>query len=210
MRHPRAADPGAARRGAPAGFWLVALFLLSRPPTRRLGLHVALATLFTIVAAHLVFRLAYCWSSASEGLLSQAHRNAAVCSELREASWPPGERARPSSCFRSFLQPTALRGNRRERWLVGAIVGLQLLYTAWVGADAWEGLGFTNRYVASVLPLLWALAALGVKEAASPSAPWVARVLSGAVLLRCVSLAFGDFVGVGTGGVRTSSDRLAA
>ena len=57
---------------------------------------------------------------------------------------------------------------RRRRYasrgvlLVAAIVGTAVVFSTYAGGDAWEDLGFANRYIASVLPLLFVLTALGV------------------------------------------------
>ncbi len=185
---------------------LFALFLLSRAPTRRLGLMVV-ASLAVVVAAHLAFRLAYYGAPLPNTYYLKLTGTPLL---LRVAR---GVLATGRTCATELLLPlllaaAALRGRRPERWFVAVLLGQQLLYSAWVGADAWEGLGFANRYVASVLPLLWVLAALGVKEVASPGRTWWARALSGAVLLRCASLAAGDLVGVGIG-ESSISDKLA-
>jgi hypothetical protein len=47
-----------------------------------------------------------------------------------------------------------------------AIVVVQLAYSAYVGGDAWEFMGYANRYVALALPLACAAAAAGIVRVA--------------------------------------------
>lgn len=51
--------------------------------------------------------------------------------------------------------------------LLGLLVAGQAAYSAWVGGDAWEYVTTCNRYLASVVPLLSVLAAIGAVEAAA-------------------------------------------
>jgi hypothetical protein len=54
---------------------------------------------------------------------------------------------------------------RNTRYLLPlAIVGTGVAYSVWVGGDAWEELGFPNRYLTSVIPLLFAVAGAGAAE----------------------------------------------
>ena len=48
--------------------------------------------------------------------------------------------------------------------LLAAVVITQVLYSVWVGGDAWEQSHYANRYVAVVLPLAVLLAARGVEQ----------------------------------------------
>ena len=49
------------------------------------------------------------------------------------------------------------------RWFLSGIVALQLAYSVYVGGDAWEAFGFSNRYITTGLPVLIVLAALGAE-----------------------------------------------
>lgn len=51
--------------------------------------------------------------------------------------------------------------------LLGLLFLGQAAYSAWVGGDAWEYVTTCNRYLATAVPLLSALAAVGTAEAAS-------------------------------------------
>lgn len=48
--------------------------------------------------------------------------------------------------------------------LLLAIILSQFGYSAWVGGDAWEWMGYANRYLTVVLPLAVTLAALGAER----------------------------------------------
>ncbi len=63
---------------------------------------------------------------------------------------------------------------RRRAGLValpGALVVAQVAYDVWVGGDAWEDLGYANRYLATVLPLLAVLGGVGVGSLVTPRRP---------------------------------------
>lgn len=49
-----------------------------------------------------------------------------------------------------------------------SMVVSQLAYSVWVGGDAWEEVGYANRYVATVLPLLAMLGGVGVAALVTP------------------------------------------
>jgi hypothetical protein len=53
---------------------------------------------------------------------------------------------------------------RRPVTLFAAVVGVQAAYSAYVGGDAWEYMGYTNRYLTTVVPVLSILAAAGIRE----------------------------------------------
>jgi hypothetical protein len=57
---------------------------------------------------------------------------------------------------------TDTRMVRRGVLLLGTMVGAQVAYSVVVGGDAWEDLGFANRFLATVVGPLSILAALGV------------------------------------------------
>lgn len=82
-----------------------------------------------------------------------------------------------------------LRRSARELLLLGAIVAAQCGYSVYVGGDAWEWMGYANRYIATVMPLAAVLAACGLGVLTEPAARrrmtpvFVALVMLHAVLL---------------------------
>ncbi len=67
----------------------------------------------------------------------------------------------------------------------------QLLYSVWVGGDAWEEVGYANRYIATVLPLIAVLGAIGAVALATPARPerrLVAVVVLAATALGCLAM----------------------
>ena len=53
----------------------------------------------------------------------------------------------------------------RMRGLLAILCGLQMLYSIYVGGDAWDDWGGSNRYVAIVMPQFFILLALGLSQA---------------------------------------------
>ena len=97
---------------------------------------------------------------------------------------------------------------RRRVALPLLVGGGQLAYSAYVGGDAWEYMGYANRYIAIAVPLLCAAAAVALVELAgdvrrAQRAAWglaaiaVARVAADAVL-----------IGYGRGIDRVASDAV--
>lgn len=96
----------------------------------------------------------------------------------------------------SLVAPAALAaggvawGVARRRSVILALplsmVLSQLFYSVWVGGDAWEEVGYANRYIATVLPLLAALGAIGAVALVTPARhgrrPAVVGVLAAAGL----------------------------
>ena len=68
---------------------------------------------------------------------------------------------------------------RRALALPAVVLAGQAAYTAYVGGDAWEWLGFADRYMAPVVPLLLVLAALGVRALFTAPASAAARLAAG-------------------------------
>jgi arabinofuranosyltransferase len=68
-----------------------------------------------------------------------------------------------------FLLPFSLLWLRRNRWplLLFGIFLAQVVYSIWVGGDAWEYWGLTNRYVTVVMPLFFILLAAALEALAS-------------------------------------------
>lgn len=71
-----------------------------------------------------------------------------------------------SSLWVVLILMAAARLNERTR-LLFTIVLAQAAYSVWVGGDAWEWMGYANRYITVVLPLAIVLAALGVERLSS-------------------------------------------
>ncbi|MFC1692952.1 hypothetical protein ACFL1R_05565 [Candidatus Latescibacterota bacterium] len=63
-----------------------------------------------------------------------------------------------------FLVPvvTIIFSYTRSRAILAIVVVLQMLYSVYVGGDAWEDLGGSNRYIAFVMPLFFALFSCGI------------------------------------------------
>ncbi len=57
-----------------------------------------------------------------------------------------------------------VRRRDRRLLLVVAMVLSQAAYSVWAGGDAWEDIGFANRYLSTVAPLLMVAAAVGLAE----------------------------------------------
>jgi len=50
----------------------------------------------------------------------------------------------------------------RSRGILAIVIGLQMLYSIYVGGDAWESLGGSNRYISVVMPQFFILLAHGI------------------------------------------------
>ena len=66
-----------------------------------------------------------------------------------------------ASFVRHYRPWTAVRGPVA---LFSAAIAAQAAYSVYVGGDAWEYMGYTNRYVTPVVPVLSILAAAGIHE----------------------------------------------
>lgn len=102
----------------------------------------------------------------------------------------------------SLVAPLAIAGGgvawflaRRRVGVVALPVSMvvaQLAYNVWVGGDAWEEVGYANRYIATVLPLMAVLGGIGVAALAASGRPEfrsVAATVAGAAGLGCLALA---------------------
>jgi hypothetical protein len=63
-----------------------------------------------------------------------------------------------------FALPLATLLFRRDRlvWLIPNLFAAQAAYSVWVGGDAWEDWGLTNRYITVVMPLFLVLLCLAL------------------------------------------------
>lgn len=69
----------------------------------------------------------------------------------------------------------------------------QLFYSVWVGGDAWEEVGYANRYIATVLPLIAVLGAIGAVALATST-----RAERGPVLVVVLAAAAAGCLAMGT------------
>ena len=85
-----------------------------------------------------------------------------------------------------FLLPflVVIKNRRKDLWFLVIVFFLQVLYSIYVGGDAWEWFGGSNRYISIVMPLFFVLFAFSVGEllnalrkALSGSSPWMLRAL---------------------------------
>ena len=92
----------------------------------------------------------------------------------------------------SLLPALALAGLHLKRgwrvdqrlWLLVALFALPTAYSVYVGGDAWEWLQYANRYIATGLPLLIVVAALGIDDVVrSPAGARTRLAWAGAGLL---------------------------
>jgi hypothetical protein len=72
--------------------------------------------------------------------------------------------ALPTIAAAAAIHLTADREHRRALSLLAAVVAVQVAYSIHVGGDAWEYMGYANRYLAVALPALAVLVALGVTK----------------------------------------------
>lgn len=75
----------------------------------------------------------------------------------------------PAAAFLAGAR-SAVRRAGREVLLLAGIVVAQCGYSVYVGGDAWEWMGYANRYIATVLPVAAVLAACGLHELTAPAA----------------------------------------
>ncbi len=85
-----------------------------------------------------------------------------------------------------FLLPFLFVLKRRSRFtvLLASFVVAQLLYSVYVGGDAWEGWGGSNRYVSVVMPAFFVLFAMSLESVVSA----LARGVEGSLLLPGMSV----------------------
>jgi len=92
-----------------------------------------------------------------------------------------------------LIRPRAMP---RIGWLMVAIVFGQCAYSIYVGGDAWEWMGYANRYIAPVMPLVLTLALSGVRVllARSPAVPHLRSWTLGGVALLLMLIVSGTDV----------------
>lgn len=66
-------------------------------------------------------------------------------------------------------------------WLLAAAIAAQLAYSIWVGGDAWEWYGGSNRYVSIAMPLVFILSAVGIENLAARIAKSIASAPNGLI-----------------------------
>jgi hypothetical protein len=180
----------------PVGLIAVAAIWMAPAGARRVIGVTAVGVIAGTVLAHEIFRVAYYGDAlpntyylklAGVPLKTRIKRGLEVDGHLLAAT---------------LIAPVAfavLAVVRRSRYLargvlfIAAIVVICAVYSTYAGGDAWEDLGFANRYFASVLPLLFVLTALGVeafiREPARARALWAVAVGGVIVLFALISAA---------------------
>lgn len=135
---------------------------------RRLALTLAGVVAF-VLAAHTAFRLAYYGEPVPNTYYLKVEG-----ADLRTRV-ARGLRAFDVTTFVHLYAPLAVAGAglvaafARRRFarpvlLLVAAVGMQFAYSIYVGGDAWEWMQYSNRYVSTVMPLLFLGALLAVRE----------------------------------------------
>ncbi len=83
---------------------------------------------------------------------------------------------------------SGLRRHLRRAWLLAAAIAAQCAYSIWVGGDAWEWYGGSNRYISIAIPLVFVLGAIGIEGVAerlvnrnvSSAGVWIRNLTLGA------------------------------
>ena len=70
------------------------------------------------------------------------------------------------------LSLSGFRTRLRRAWLLAAAIATQCAYSIWVGGDAWEWYGGSNRYISIVIPLVFILGAIGIESLAARLGDW--------------------------------------
>ncbi len=95
----------------------------------------------------------------------------------------------------SLAAAAALWYRRRDarHWLVFSVFGAQCAYSVWAGGDAWEWMGYANRYLSAALPALSVLAAIGIQTLFGAGRPWTCRGVALALLLTTHGLDYASY-----------------
>jgi arabinofuranosyltransferase len=154
---------------------------VAAPAARRRVALILGGTLVGVVGGHIAFRLAY-YGDALPNTYYLKLTGIPIEERLRR-----GGTALAYTWLFTLFVPMLLAGgyiaSRRRSLprgavLLAAIVVVQSAYSLYVGGDAWEIIGFANRYVTTAAPLLMVLVALGLGELLSSRgrrlAPWLA------------------------------------
>ncbi len=62
------------------------------------------------------------------------------------------------------LTLSGFRTRLRQAWFLAAAIAAQCTYSIWVGGDAWEWYGGSNRYISIAIPLVFILGAIGIES----------------------------------------------
>jgi hypothetical protein len=180
----------------PLGVIAVAAVWMAPAPSRRVIGVTAACVLAGTVLAHEVFRVIY-YGDALPNTYYLKLAGIPLTTRIKR-----GLEADGHLLAATLIAPVAfavLALVRRSRYLargvlfITAILVISAAYSTYAGGDAWEDLGFANRYFASVLPLLFVLTALGVevfiREPARARVLWAAAVAGVIVLFALISQA---------------------
>ena len=149
---------------------LVVLVYAIAQADRRLRLRVGvtlLGALSATIAAHTAFRLAY-YGNALPNTYYVKLQGASLATRLTR-----GLLAIASTYLLTLFAPCALaaaaiarpwRSRDSRLLLLAGVVASALLYTLYVGGDAWEEFQFADRYLTPSVPLLFILAAIGLRR----------------------------------------------
>ncbi|MEX2658830.1 MAG: hypothetical protein WD232_03960 [Acidimicrobiales bacterium] len=74
-------------------------------------------------------------------------------------------------------------------WLLAAVFAVQAAYSMYVGGDAWEWMGYSNRYLATGLPVLMTLAAGGIAAVVAAPRPLQHRAAAALAVVASVVVA---------------------
>ncbi|MBV9213833.1 MAG: hypothetical protein JOZ25_09340 [Actinobacteria bacterium] len=157
-------------------------YLLLRCPGRRKECAGTIAGAIALaIGAHEAFRIAFYGSALPNtytlklggiGLGARLARGSDVLASVAvHALVAPLALAVGGLAIRTRRVPAAV-------WLLAGIVAADAAYSVYVGGDAWETLGITNRFVTPAVPLLLVLAAVGFARMRERATPRAVRALA--------------------------------
>lgn len=85
----------------------------------------------------------------------------------------------------------SIRGIGRYRariWPLVTVIAVQLAYSIWVGGDAWEWYGGSNRYISIAMPLVFVLSGIGIENLALGIVRGTASTLKRVTTPRCAGV----------------------
>lgn len=140
---------------------LVAAYVVLRCPGRRARSAAVLGgALAATVGAHELFRLLY-YDSLLPNTYALKMGGSAIGERLERGAAVMANVTWASLYVPAALAGAALGARRRGVGLLVAVFAAQAAYSVYVGGDAWEHMGATNRFLTPAAPLLLAAAAIG-------------------------------------------------